>query len=306
METLPMTPNDVSVALYRPQPGTKSNAIAVRRAMLSMPAVMESLDTIEKAVFVATTDKPFEEYSDNELVIAFSGSLKWIAKDIGLRDTESQDFKASIVRISQITKRYYPTLTIKDIKMAFELTVTGELNDYYPKDRNGNPDKDHYQNFNAEYFCKVVNAYRAKRASVIRKANEQIEKPVLIEEKQPEKWREETQKELIQTIDDFARTGQINVPLDASVDLMYRELVKLGFAEPVEITANDQNYCYRQLMADLIKNSESYKMAELQKRGTDAEEIQRPAYYRCVRRQFKDAIENIILNEVNIKDYING
>lgn len=32
-------------------------------------------------------------------------------------------------------------MTLADIKLAFELATTGELDDYLPKDSQGNPDK---------------------------------------------------------------------------------------------------------------------------------------------------------------------
>ncbi len=61
--------------------------------------------------------------------------------------------------------------------MAFELATTGGLDDYLPKDSQGNPDKKHYQQFNADYFAKILNAYRRKQNGVIHKAYKALPEP---------------------------------------------------------------------------------------------------------------------------------
>lgn len=68
-------------------------------------------------------------------------------------------------------------MTLADIKLAFELATTGELDDYLPKDSQGNPDKKHYQQFNADYFAKILNAYRRKQNGVIHKAYKALPEP---------------------------------------------------------------------------------------------------------------------------------
>lgn len=73
-----------------------------------------------------------------------------------------------------ILKRYYSDMTLADIKMAFELATTGELDEYLPKDKQGNPDKNHYQQFNADYFAKILKAYKQKQTDVIDKAYKAI------------------------------------------------------------------------------------------------------------------------------------
>lgn len=68
-------------------------------------------------------------------------------------------------------------MTLADIKLAFELATTGELDDYLPKDSQGNPDRKHYQQFNADYFAKILNAYRRKQNGVIHKAYKAVPEP---------------------------------------------------------------------------------------------------------------------------------
>lgn len=298
-----MTPNDVSVAIYRPQSGTK--AIAIRRAMLNMPAVMDSLEPIEKAVFIASTDKPFEEYDDNELIMAFAGSLKWIAKDIGIRDTESPEWKTSVVRIAQIAKRYYPTLTIKDVKMAFELTVTGELNEYFPKDRFGNPDKEHYQMFNADYFCKVMNAYRHRRSSVIAKANKSVPLPEQERNtKEDAYYRNCTRRSLIMAVLEYKYSGRWPQMSPIMEMLAYDMLANCGLAEPCEITAKEQIKIFEQTIAEYERKLKYHDARRLRNAGTNADEVQFNSKRAARKKALRAAFDYIIDNEIQIKDYI--
>lgn len=50
----------------------------------------------------------------------------------------------------------------------------------------GQPDRNHYQQFNADYICKILNAYKGRRAWVLKKANEAVPK----EEPKPNPERE--------------------------------------------------------------------------------------------------------------------
>lgn len=302
MNSLLMTPKDVAVAIYRPEPGT--NALAVRRAMLSIPAVMESLDNIERAVFVASTDVPFAEYGDKSLYDVISESLKWIAKDIGIRDLQSEDWKTSIVRISQIVKRYYPTLTIKDVKMAFEMTVTGELNDYFPKDRNGNPDKDHYQMFNVDYFCKVMNAYRLRRSKIINKAIKSVPEPEKVDT--PESiayYRQIVSRTAIQAFVDYKENGRINLSSIMEM-LVYDKLADVGLAEPVVVTEKEYNAILRDSIVELERKHLVADKAQLERDGCNAEQIQYPAYRLAKQKALKATFDRMIADGIQITDYV--
>ena len=96
--------NNVSVMVHTPPPGT--TAIAIRRAIAQTPAIVEKLEPIERSVFLASTAKVAQEYDDAELITVMADTLKWIAKDIGIRDTESPNWKITIIRFGQIIKPY--------------------------------------------------------------------------------------------------------------------------------------------------------------------------------------------------------
>lgn len=155
----------------------ETKSVAVRRSMADNPGVIQSLNTIERVLFQATTETTIEEYDERTYIQQMTDALKWIAKDIGIRDTDGPEWSVNAVRICKTLARYYGNLTIKEIRLAFEMSVAGELDDYFPKDRYGNPNKEHYQNFNIEYVCRVIQAYNKRRANVIVKAYDKANQP---------------------------------------------------------------------------------------------------------------------------------
>ncbi len=126
-----------------------------------------ALSPIDRAVYLATTEKRIADYQMNELAQEINTAITWICRDVGYRLTDDADRQYLVIRTTEILKRYYPYFTLKDFRLAFELSVTGELDDYLPKNKDGQPDRSHYQNFSVEYVCKILNAYKAKRGNVM-------------------------------------------------------------------------------------------------------------------------------------------
>lgn len=182
METLPEKKNNLPVArenavaiLYS---GT-AKAIDVRRAMVELPEVAKALTTVEKYIFAASTKKQIAEIDDETLIAKTGQMFRFIAMDVGfIIPTENRDDWTYIcTRLLDLLKRYYSQLTLSEVKLAFELLITGELDDYLPKDRDGNAERKHYQQFNADYFAKVLNAYCRKQNQVIGKAYTALPEP---------------------------------------------------------------------------------------------------------------------------------
>lgn len=295
--------NNVSVALYRPQPGTK--AVAIRRVMLQIPAVMKSLEPVERAVFIASTDRTIEEYAAQELTAELAKALGWIAKDIGYRATDSADWNYTIVRIAEILKRYYTNFTIKDFRMAFEMSVTGELNDYLPKGRDGQPDNNHYQQFNAEYVCKILNAYKMRRAAVLKKANDAVPKPE--RERNPEReryYRNATRRKIIETVLHYKYRGYMPRLTPIGEMLVYDGLANVGLAEPVNVTEQEQRAIFERTLLELSQQQRIGEMNELKCTGHRAEQLQSSAFQLARRKALKAAIESIVNDEIQITDYI--
>lgn len=286
-------------------PPKGATGVAVRKAVLESPEAIAKLDSVELSVFRATTDRPFEMYDGAELVAALADKMEWIAKDIGLRNTNNADYKVAITRCAQILKRYYPELTLKEIRVAFELTITGELNDYYPKDRNGNPDKDHYQMFTPEYFCKVVNAYKAYRRKVVQKAMAAVPKP----DRQPDAgvddfYRNEIHKDTVAAYLYYKYHGMMPQLTSIAALLIYEDLQRVGLVDELEITAQEQRLALRRLLYQLAQKNLVGDKMRVEEQGISAPEVKSPAMELARYRLLKQAFARMVDDELQITDYI--
>lgn len=280
-------------------------AVALRREMVNEPAVMGALEPVEKAVFLASTAKTVAEYQTPELAAELKTALKWIAKDIGYRSTDESEIGYLVVRVVEILKRYYDGLTLKDFRMAFEMSITGALDDYLPRGRDGQPDRGHYQQFNAEYVCKILNAYKARRAAVLRKAHEALPRPEPERNPEMEKYyRNKTKAQLVDAFNHYRENGYMP-PISPIGEMLYHELLSsVGLAPEIEVTPDEQKYILQKTINEFARKGMVGDMRRLEQAGPDAPELQHGAFGLARKRSLKAAFEKMVTDGINIMDYI--
>lgn len=292
---------ETGVTIYKPK-----SAVVVRREMAKIPAVMDALGPVERSVFLASTDKTIAEYDANELSIELAKALKWIAKDVGYRATDESERGYLVVRVAEILKRYYDGLTMRDFKMAFEMSITGELDDYLPKGRDGQADRGHYQQFNAEYVCKILNAYKYRRAAVLKKANDAMppepEKPITPE--QAKELRNRTKQDCINAFEQFKANGCMPDISPIGEMLYYELLTDAGLAPEIVVTIDEQKQILQRTINQLARRGMVGDMRRLEQAGPDAPELQHGAFTIARQKALKAAFTKMVANGINITDYI--
>lgn len=309
METLHEKKNNLPVArenavaiLYS---GT-AKAIDVRRAMVELPEVAKALTTVEKYIFAASTKKQIAEIDDETLIAKTGQMFRFIAMDVGfIIPAEQNDWAYICTRLLDILKKYYLQMTLADIKLAFELATTGELDDYLPKDSQGNPDKKHYQQFNADYFSKILNAYRRKQNGVINKAYKAVPEPK--RELTPEQKRYYHNETVARYRDVFLRykyTGRLELGI-ADGMFIYEWLRKLGFANEVAGTEDDRKQALARYMQRVARGFvNKYEAFHVQRKGTDAPELDFTAYEIARDKEIKRTFDRMIADELQIDNYL--
>lgn len=307
MENLPEKANVQNVALeiYNPKPGIK--AIEIRRKMVQLPEVAKALTPVEKYIFVASTKKQIAEIDDETLIAKTGQMFRFIAMDVGfIIPTENRDDWTYIcTRLLDILKKYYSQMTLADIKLAFELATTGELDDYLPKDNQGNPDKKHYQQFNADYFAKILNAYRRKQNGVIHKAYKALPEPK--KELTPEEKRFYHNQAVARCREVFLLykyTGRFELGITDGM-LIYDWLRKLGFANEVAGTEDDRKQALARYMQRVAREFvNKYEAFHVQRKGTDAPELDFTAYEIARDKEIKRTFDRMIADELQIDNYL--
>lgn len=306
MENLPEKANvqNVALAIYNPTPGTK--AIDIRRQMLQLPEVVKSLSGIEKYIFATSTKMQIVDIDDDTLIAKTGQMFRFIAMDVGyIIPTNSEDWAYICTRLLDILKKYYSQMTLADIKLAFELATTGELDDYLPKDSQGNPDKKHYQQFNADYFAKILNAYRRKQNGVIHKAYKALPKPK--KELTPEEKRyyhNQTVARCREVFLQYKYTGRFVLGITDGM-LIYDWLRKLGFANEVVGTEDDRKQAFAQYMQRVARGFvNKYEAYHVQRKGTDASELDFTAYEIARDKEIARTFDRMIADELQIDNYL--
>lgn len=306
MENLPETVNTQSVALaiYNPTPGTK--AIDIRRQMLQLPEVAKSLSGVEKYIFAASTKMQIADIDDDTLIAKTGQMFRFIAMDVGyIIPTNLEDWAYICTRLLDILKKYYSQMTLADIKLAFELATTGELDDYLPKDSQGNPDKKHYQQFNADYFAKILNAYRRKQNGVIHKVYKALPEPK--KELTPEEKRyyhNQTVARCREVFLQYKYTGRFVLGITDGM-LIYDWLRKLGFANEVAGTEDDRKQAFARYMQRVARGFvNKYEAYHVQRKGTDAPELDFTAYEIARDKEISRTFDRMIADELQIDNYL--
>ena len=273
-----------------------------RRAIAARPEVLARLEPLDKSVFLASTDKPFSEWDANALVVELDKLLNFIMRDIGCKQVQDSTRGYTAIRFAGLLKRYYGELTLQEFRLAFEFCVTGELDAYLPK-RNGVPDREHYQQFNAEYMCKILNAYKERRRAVLCRANDCAPKPGCVG--LPEdvcEWVAVTRRNCVDAFLHYKYRGRMPRLSQIDEKLIYETLVRAGLADEIAPGVNEQKIIFERLTRRLA--GQRHDLRQLRAEGLDAEALQYDAFVLARRRALERAFADMVRTEVQIRDYI--
>ncbi len=279
--------------------------VEMRRVMLNDPAIMSLFEPVERAVFIASTEKTIDEYNGEQLTAELASTMKFVAKDVGYRITDEREFGYLVIRVAEILKRYYGNLTVKEFKMAFEMCITGELDDFLPRDRAGQPDKNHYQQFNADYVCRIVNAYRAKRAFILKKANAarpKAEKARDLEEEA--RQRKVIIEDLCTAYECYCLDGVFPFVSPIAEMLYYKYLADAGLVKAVAVTEEEKKSVYESTMLWYQMRGMTADVTRVKQGGKEAEELQHVAFVLARRKALKEAFAQMKRENINIREYI--
>lgn len=255
-------------------------AVEIRRKAAIDPAILSQLGDIDKSILQASARTTIAEFEDNALVDKTRQLFRFIAIDVGyIIPSNPTDWAYIQTRLVDILKKYYSTLTLADIKLAFELATTGELDAYLPRDGSGNPDKKHYQQFNADYFGKILGAYKKRQADVNARVESVRPKelPMVTESQKAEIKR--YRNTLCESIfERYKETGQLSYGLGED-KLLWDWLVENGHTKEVEIAEEDKKKAFNLFMQKASQGLvNSYTAYQVRREGIESKTLEFSAY----------------------------
>lgn len=131
---------------------------------------IKQLSKVDQRIFVESTKRLISEEESEEKKIEYLGIIFiGVCSDFGLNAPERSAVKSVFSSIFDVVDLYFDDLSFSEVKLAWRLLAVGELDNYLPKDRYGNPDKNHYGSLNVDYVTKVLKAYRKRKADMMSK-----------------------------------------------------------------------------------------------------------------------------------------
>ena len=188
--------------------------------------------------------------------------------------------------------------------MAFEMSITGQLDEFLPKGRDGQPDRGHYQQFNAEYVSKILDAYKARRGWILKKAHEAVpRKETPVNPGMKEEYRKHAIRELVAHFEIFQETKVLaTTPL---LDVVfYNILSEYGLAIPVDVTIEVQNFVWLQSINEFARRGMVGDINRLKKLGPDAPELETAAYSIARHKALAATFRRMVEQGIQITDYI--
>lgn len=279
-------------------------AIDTWRRMLKIPEVAKALSPIETNVLTASTKLQISEMDDQAIVDNCAQIFHFVARDVGyIIPSNNAEWSYMQTRLVDILKRYYSYLTLADVKLAFELATIGELDEYLPRDAHGNPDRKHYQQFNADYLSKILNAYRRKQNDVLSKAFAVLPKNQT--DITPEKkiyYRKQREARNRYLYLKYKYTGELSSDFSDEM-FLYGWLIKIGFAEKVKATESDRRQAFAQYMHRASKGMiNQYTAINVRRKGIESPEIDYTAFEIARKKEIIKAFDRMVSEEVQIEN----
>lgn len=295
MESIEKARPSQGLAVYSPG---ETKAVSLRQRISFMPEVINEMTPVERQMFTASLREPIGEMQDEQLANKVGIIAKYITRDAGIKTIDDYD----VTRFMTVLKNYYPLMSLQEIRMAFELSMAGELDDYLPRDKNGNPDKSHYQSFNVEYVTKILNAYKKRRREVSYKAHQLAQIPE--ESTTPAtSYREQWVSTVVNSFYFFKYTGKL--PRNVNHYRIYEELEKHGLAMPINVTEEDKQEAMNRILKKasdgLIRDFISTCIRQQQTRHAD---VISEAYLVAKERALISTFAALEREEIQITNYV--
>lgn len=283
---------------------TTQKAVDVRRSMVQRKEILDALCVADRRILAASAKKLIGEMTDEELLKAIASVFKLVATDVGYKITDKELWKHTLSRIYTMLKAYYQQLSMTEVSLAFELFVVGELDKYLPK-RNGEVDKNHYQQFSSMYVNTVLYAYVQRQRDAVAKAYEvKIDEPQEQTEDLERMGRNYFRAKFIKAFLYYKYHGKIK--FDGADNMFYYSLSrKLGYADKVVETDADRQKAFGIYMSryyrELVNRFEAYIV---RKEGEKSDRIAHLATIEARKAEVKRAFARMVDNGVIITNIV--
>ena len=149
-----------------------------RQEISTNQQVINNVTPTESIILIAGSNVMIASMEAQQFKEQMVKVLKEVARDVGITYwNDNVKMKERIPGIMAFALSFYRDMTINDIKTAFDLSITDKLDEYLPKDKFGQPENKHFQEFGKEYFGRVMKAYRLLKRKTWNNAKKLLPEP---------------------------------------------------------------------------------------------------------------------------------
>lgn len=283
---------------------TTQKTVDVRRSMVKRKEILDALCVADRRILAASAKKLICEMTDEELINAIASVFRLVAADVGYKITDKELWQQNLSRIYTMLKAYYQQLSMTEVSLAFELFVVGEL-DKYLLQRNGEVDKNHYQQFSPMYVNTVLNAYVQRQRDAVAKAYDvKVDEPQEPTEDLEKSGRNYIRAKFIKAFVYYKYHGKIK--FDGADDMFYYGISrKLGYANRVVETDADRKKAFCIYMSRYYKGLvNKYDAYNVRKEGAKCDRISHLATIEARKAEVKRAFARMVDNGVIITEVL--
>lgn len=238
-----------------------------------------------------------ERKDDKTQVSDFFILISQINREIGIKVQLEQN---DLIRLWDITTKYFSDFSLSEIKLAFEFMVIGEIDAFLPKDREGNPDKNHYQYLSVEFYSRILRAYKRKKEKLITTIQNKYPTQILqLNDSEKRINREQYVSIILDWIAEYQNGGKPNIFLP-SVTLKEFNLIGLT-EESVEVNPTPEQINLALLEAIKSNSNNNQKMIESYKKGEIPKEIVWGLEEQELKKKIYSVFDKIIEQKIDLK-----
>ena len=238
-----------------------------------------------------------ERKDDKTQVSDFFILISQINREIGIKVQLEQN---DLIRLWDITTKYFSDFSLSEIKLAFEFMVIGEIDAFLPKDREGNPDKNHYQYLSVEFYSRILRAYKRKKEKLITTIQTKHPTQILqLNDSEKRVNREQYVSIILDWLAEYQNGGKPNIFLP-SVTLKEFNLIGLT-EETVEVNPTPEQINLALLEAIKSNSNNNKKMIESYKKGEIPKEIVWGLEEQELKKKIYSVFDKIIEQKIDLK-----
>lgn len=238
-----------------------------------------------------------ERKDDKTQVSDFFILISQINREIGIKVQLEQN---DLIRLWDITTKYFSDFSLSEIKLAFEFMVIGEIDAFLPKDREGNPDKNHYQYLSVEFYSRILRAYKRKKEKLITTIQTKHPTQILqLNDSEKRVNREQYVSIILDWLAEYQNGGKPNIFLP-SVTLKEFNLIGLT-EESVEVNPTPEQINLALLEAIKSNSNNNQKMIESYKKGEIPKEIVWGLEEQELKKKIYSVFDKIIEQKIDLK-----